>query len=236
MNGRTVILIVVVFVGGLLLNGCATEPQHLTMQQPNGERQAMTVPESTWTGAASGEQTHSVASLVVDTNNNTQQRFDRMAGDIDKIHARGDENLKMNRETLAKLEDISVKQGSGQVTLFFKTGSARLDQAQVWRLVGFCDYVARESRGRTVTLVSIGQASTTGSAEYNKKLSEQRSEAPLPVVDKYLVDVPHNFHRVTGVGEAHAPEMASSEINSRYQSVRIIAVYDASSLPNTPAR
>jgi outer membrane protein OmpA-like peptidoglycan-associated protein len=248
MKTQVALLVVVAFVGGLLLSGCATEPQHLSMQQPNGERQAMTVPESTWTGTASGEQTHSVASLVVDTNNNTQQRFDQMAGDMDKIRASGDENVKMNRdtmtkldqlsdahdankkETLARLDDMSKKQGSGSITLFFKTGSAKLDRAQVMRLVRFCDFLAHENHGRKVILVSVGQASSPGSEEYNQKLSEQRSQAPLPVMDKYLVNIPHDFYKVAGNGEAQAPEEATSDVNARYQAVRVIAVYDTSEL------
>ena len=247
------LLAAVAFVGGLLLGGCATEPQHLTMQTASGERQAMTVPESTWTGSASGQQTHSVASLVVDTNNNTQQRFDQMAGDMEKIHARGDENMKMNRdtlqkldqmsdahdaskkETLAKLDDISVKQGSGSITLFFKTGSSRLDRGQLVRLVAFCDFLSRENHGRKVILVSVGQASATGTDDVNQKLSEQRSQAPLPVMDKYLVNTPHDFYKVAGTGETSAPpEETDAEINARYQSVRVIAVYDTKDLQETP--
>jgi len=252
MKTRVTVVVVVAFVSGFLCSGCATDPQHLSMQKPDGERQAMTVPQSTWSGAASGEQTHSVASLVVDTNNNTQQRFDQMAGNIDQIHSKGDENLKLNRdtlskldqmsdaqdaskkETLAKLEDMSMKQGSGQITLFFKTGSAKLDGVQRQRLIGFCDYLAREHRGRQVILVSVGQASTPGTEEYNQKLSDQRSQAPRPIIDKYLTNVPHDFHTVMGAGEKDAPqEETDAEINARYQSVRVIAVYDTANLPET---
>lgn len=42
------------------------------------------------------------------------------------------------------------QQHSGQLTLFFKTGSVDIDQFQNQRLVSFLDYLSRESRRRTV--------------------------------------------------------------------------------------
>jgi hypothetical protein len=113
------------------------------------------------------------------------------------------------QQTLAKLEQLSNEQGTGQITLFFKTGSIEMDSFQTQRLVSFLDYLARESRGRTVILVSIGSASAVGNSELNKKLSTERSEAPLPMINQYLVNVPHKFHKVTGVRDMYAPKNAS---------------------------
>jgi hypothetical protein len=82
--------------------------------------------------------------------------------------------------------------------------------------------------------VSIGSASATGNPQINKKLSIERSDAPLPVIDQYLVNVPHKFYKVTGIGDLYAPKNAPLQIEARYQSVRIIAAYSASALPAIP--
>ena len=107
---------------------------------------------------------------------------------------------------------------------------------QTNRLVNFLDYLARDSRGRTVILVSIGSASATGNAQINKKLSTERSQAPLPTINQYLVNTPHKFYKVTGVGDMYAPKNASIQVEERYQSARIIAAYNTSDLPATPSR
>jgi hypothetical protein len=62
----------------------------------------------------------------------------------------------------------------------------------------------------------------------------ERSEAPLPVINRYLVNVPHKFYKVTGIGDMYAPKNASIQVEDRYQSVRIIATYSTSNLPAVP--
>ena len=68
-------------------------------------------------------------------------------------------------------------------------------------------------------------------AQVNKKLSIERSETPLPIIDQYLVNIPHTFYKVTGIGDMYAPKGESAQVEHRYQNVRIIAVYDTSTLP-----
>jgi hypothetical protein len=84
--------------------------------------------------------------------------------------------------------------------------------------------------------VSIGSASATGSPQINKKLSIERSDAPLPVINQYLVNVPHRFYKVTGIGDLYAPKNAPLQVEERYQSVRIIAAYSTGALPPVPTR
>ena len=162
------------------------------------------------------------------------KQFDAENGRLDRLQSAENKDYQTAQQALTKLEQLSNLQGTGQITLFFKTGSAEIDQFQYQRLVSFLDYLSCESRGRTVILVSIGSASAIGSPQINKKLSIERSDSPLSVINQYLVNVPHNFYKVTGIGDMYAPKNASLQVEHRYQSVRIIAVYDANKLPPMP--
>jgi outer membrane protein OmpA-like peptidoglycan-associated protein len=224
----------------LSLAGCAGQPQTTTMAQPSGTPQAVTMGKGTMTGAASTTEADTLAKMVATSNNNAMTEFDRMGSQMSTLQAaQGQEltaqqkELKTSQEALAKLEQLSTEQGSGSITLFFAEGSAKLDQFQYQRLVGFLDYLSRESRGRSVILVSIGSASAVGPASVNRKLSVERSEAPISVVNQYLVNIPHRFYKVSALGDMYAPKNAPQQIDARYQSVRIVAAYDAAQLPGS---
>lgn len=79
-------------------------------------------------------------------------------------------------------------------------------------------------------LVSVGSASAVGSAAFNHQLSIERSQAPLNLIEQYLVNTPHQFYKVSAVGDMYAPKNASQQVNQRYQNVRIIAGYNAAQL------
>ena len=234
MSGKNMSAVWVVLLGALFLAGCAGQPLVISMDQPGGPPQQATMPKSMWTGAASGAQADALAREVVSANNNTMKQFDQVEGRMDRLQSTENQDLKTAQQALAKLEQLSNEQGTGQITLFFPTGSAKIDQFQYQRLVNFLDYLSRESRGRTAIVLSIGSASAVGSPAINKKLSIERSEAPLPIIDQYLVNVPHKFYKVTGIGDMYAPKNAPLQVEHRYQSVRIIVVYDAGSIPSTP--
>jgi hypothetical protein len=148
----------------------------------------------------------------------------------------GQKNLETAQQILKMIEQISQRQGSGELTLFFHTGSARLANGspETARLVGFLDFIARESRGRKVLIVSIGSASSTGSSKVNKKLAQQRSECPRPLIEKYLVNVPHEFYKVYGTGDLYSPREIPKTKHQQYQHTRVIAYYDSDQLPNLP--
>jgi outer membrane protein OmpA-like peptidoglycan-associated protein len=217
-----------------LFSGCVIQPETVPMQGPGGQTQQENIPKSTWTGAASGEQADALAQEIAQANNNTMKQFDQVEGKLDKLQSSENKELQTSQQALAKLEQLADKQGTGQITLFFKTGSTRLDKLQTDRLIEFLDYLGRQSRGRTVILVSIGSASAIGSPRFNKKLSMERSETPLPTIEQYLVNVPHKFYKVTGIGDMYAPKGESMQVEQRYQNVRIIAAYDTSDLSQTP--
>ncbi len=219
---RTAIVVIAAATAGML-TGCAGQPQTYSLQ--GGE--SVTMPKGTMTGGASAGDANALAREIADTNNNAMQQFG-------KVENMQNQELQNSQAALAKLEQLSEQQGSGQITLFFHEGSAKLDKEQESRLIRFLDYLSRESRGRKVILVSVGSASAVGSASVNHKLSIERSQAPLATIDQYLVNVPHQYYKVSAVGDMYAPKGASMAVEQRYQSVRLIAAYDKSQLGNVP--
>src|SRR5262249_22665332 len=151
---------------------------------------------------------------------------DKMGGQMSALQATENKDLQESQAALAKLDQLSMQQGTGSITLFFAEGSTTLDQFQYQRLVNFLDYLARDSRGRKVILLSVGSASAVGSAAVNRKLSAERAQAPLPIINQYLVNTPHTFYKVTALGDMYAPKNASAQVDARYQSVRVVAAYD----------
>ena len=76
-------------------------------------------------GSSMGAQADTLAQTVVDANNNTMQQFDRVEGRMDKLQTTENKDLQTAEEALQKLEQLSNEQGTGQITIFFKTGSTR---------------------------------------------------------------------------------------------------------------
>jgi outer membrane protein OmpA-like peptidoglycan-associated protein len=209
----------------VLVAACAGEPQTYDISG-----KAVTMPKGTMTGAASVGDANALAQMIVDGNNRAMSQFNKLGGDMGKLQATENQELKTSEVALAKLEQLSEQQGSGQITLFFAVGSSQLDHEQKQRLVQFLDYLSRESRGRAVILVSIGSASAIGSAAVNLELSAERSQTPVPLIEQYLVNTPHELYKVSAVGDMYAPKNAPMEVEKRYQNVRIIAAYDKGEL------
>jgi outer membrane protein OmpA-like peptidoglycan-associated protein len=219
MSIQRLFAIATVAVG--LLAACAGQPE--TYTPANGA--PVTMPKGTMTGGASVGDANALAQLVVEGNNNAMAKFDQVNGDMSKMQATDNQELQNSQQALVELEQLSNQQGSGQITLFFATGSIDLNQEQQQRLIRFLDYVARANRGRTVILVSVGSASAIGPASINRQLSIGRSQAPLAIINQYLVNTPHNFYKVSAVGDMYAPKDVSLAVDQRYQNVRIIAAY-----------
>jgi outer membrane protein OmpA-like peptidoglycan-associated protein len=220
---------ILIATSSLLLAACAGQPQ--TYQMNSG--QSVTMPKGTMTGAASVGDANALAQMVANSNTNAMQQFDKLGGDMSQMQASQNQELQNSQAALAKLEQLSNQQGSGQITLFFAEGSAQLNNEQQQRLIRFLDYISRESAGRTVVMVSIGSASAVGPASVNRQLSIQRSQSPLEIINQYLVNTPHTFYKVSSVGDMYAPKDASAQVDQRYQNVRIVAAYDKSQLPGS---
>ena len=148
-----------------------------------------------------------------------------------QLDATAQKTLEAAQRNLEILEDMSHRLGAGEITLFFPVGSANLESAERERLVNFADFLSRESRGRKILFVSIGSASSFGNYKTNMLLAQKRSEAPMDVLDKYLINVPHDFHKVYGTGDLYSPKKVKMKEHQRYQNARLIAVFDASELP-----
>ena len=233
-----------------LLAGCAGQTEQLTMQgapaqatpgAPAQPPQQVTFPNGTTFGGASGRQASALAQIVVESNNNNMKEYQQIQAsqskDYQKLEGTETKNLQTSQQALQMLEQLSNEQGTGQITLFFATGESTIPQTslQYTRLVTFLDYLSRESRGRKVLFLLVGSASTTGNQAINERLSRERATAPEPVIDQYLVNVPHQFFKVYGLGDVYSPKDASMTVEQRYQNVRIIAVYDTNQVPALPA-
>ena len=236
------------------LAGCAGQSEMFSMQGSTGASQSVTFPNGTVFGGASSKEASSLARIAVDANNNNMKEFaaieaaqrqeQQAAQQAERqaeqeraaIKALDSKELQTSQQAVSMLEQLSAQQGSGQITLFFPSGSTRIAQGslQYDRLINFLDYLSRQSRGRTVLFVTIGSASATGSHAINERLSRERSEAPVPIIDQYLVNVPHQYHKITGIGDNYAPKDASLSVEQRYQNVRIIAVYETDQVPALP--
>jgi outer membrane protein OmpA-like peptidoglycan-associated protein len=208
--------------------------------QPVAKPEQVVFPNGTVFGGASGRQASSLAQIVVDANNNNMKEYQQIQAtqskDFQQLKGTETKNLQTSQQALGMLEQLSNQQGTGQITLFFPTGAAGIEQGslQYTRLITFLDYLSRESRGRKVLLLLVGCASATGSAQVNERLSRERAAAPEPIIDQYLVNVPHQFFKVYGLGDVYSPKDANLTVDQRYQNVRIVAVYDTNQVPALP--
>jgi outer membrane protein OmpA-like peptidoglycan-associated protein len=241
-------------VTAAMLAGCAGQTEELAMQapppppapagqpaRPAPAPQQIVFPNGTTFGGASGRQASSLAQIVVDANNNNMKEYQQIQAsqsrDYQRLQGTETKNLQTSQQALQMLERLSNEQGTGQITLFYATGASSIPQGslQYSRLINFLDYLSRESRGRKILFLLIGSASATGSAQINERLSRERAAAPEPIIDQYLVNVPHQFFKVYGLGDVYSPQGATLSVDERYQNVRIVAVYDTDQVPVLPA-
>ena len=103
----------------VLVAGCAGQPQTYQMQQSDGGSQAVTFPNGTTFGGASRQQASSLAQLIVDSNNNNMKDYEALQGTSSK-------NLQTSQHALQITRAPVAEQGTGEITLFFATGSATL--------------------------------------------------------------------------------------------------------------
>ena len=244
---RAVVLLVATV--GMFI-GCAGKEQPMTMATPPSAAQAtppapkqITFPNGTVFGGASGRQASSLAQIMVDANNNNMQEFaalQKTAGkNLELSQATLDsseKNLATSKKALELLENLMKQQGTGDMTLFFSTGSSTIkeDSESYTRLVRYLDYISVKAQGRKVLFMLIGSASSTGTQAINERLSRERAEAPIPFMDKYLVNAPHEYYKVYGLGDFYAPKGVTHAEHERYQNVRMIGVYDTDQVPDLP--
>ena len=107
-------------VAAALLAGCAGQPATVVMEGPAPQQvQTTTVPKGTFLGGASAGEATALAQMVATSNNKTMQAFERVGGQMNQLQATEDQELKNSQDALARLEQLSLRQGAGEVTLFF---------------------------------------------------------------------------------------------------------------------
>jgi hypothetical protein len=215
------------------------------------EQTDVTLEEGHFMGLSASRQNDDLAKMVVKSNNVNVTEFQ-------KLEVLGKENLVLDQDTnkavkenlavtkedlakditlLAMFEDMSRRQGTGEITLFFMTNVHAIAKGTEnhTRLIRFLDDIAMKSAGRKVLFLVIGSASATGKEAYNAALSEKRANAPLGIIDIYWLNQPHEFYQIYGVGDSYSPK-DNPKNGHRYQNVRIIAVYSPEQLPKVPAK
>ncbi|MBM4139885.1 MAG: hypothetical protein FJ242_00095 [Nitrospira sp.] len=240
----------------IFILGCAGEVKELQMRDTSINKdvgsgvKTVIFPNGTVFGGASKEQASALAQIFVDSHNMAMKELEEIKDvskksreDLEiikkstqKIEETTQKNLETAQLALRMLEQLSKRHGTGEITLFFPVGSSVLNKGtlEYERLVNFVDYLSRESKGRKVLLISIGSASAFGDKKINQKLAIKRSEVPVEIVDKYLVNVPHEFFRVYSTGDFYSPKNISMKEHQRYQHTRIIAFYETDQIPPLP--
>lgn len=137
-------------------------------------------------------------------------------------------NMNDSKNSFQLLQEIIENQGTGDITLFFPVNSAEIPENsfQYNRLIRYLDSLERNNQGRKIVFVIMGSASATGEETHNKILSRNRANAPIPIIDHYLVNVPHTYHKVYGIGESQSPQETTDDVHQRYQFVRIMGLYE----------
>ncbi|MEW6571789.1 MAG: hypothetical protein AB1390_11580 [Nitrospirota bacterium] len=237
--------------------GCAGKPSELHMRDKANATKPVVFPKGTMIGGASKEQASKLAQIFVDSHNIAMQETDeinksaqaiqgstqRIEGSTQrieeansKIMESSQKNLETAQKALSAIEQLSKNQGTGEITLFYPVGSHQLRKSSLEyeRLVNFVDSLSKESKGRKILFVSIGSASAFGPKKFNKKLAERRSEAPKEIIDQYLVNIPHEYFKVYGVGDLYSPKHVPFKEHQRYQNTRIIAIYETDRIPALP--
>lgn len=219
-----------------LIAGCAGDTKELYMRDAAGQQKTIVFPNGTVFGGASKDQATTLAQIFVDSHNMHTQELSEIKGISKKNLELSQKNLETAQMSLKMLEQLSKNQGTGEITIFFPVAQSDIKKGshEFQRLVNFADYLSRESKGRKVLLISIGSASAFGDKKKNERLAKQRSEAPIDVMDKYLINIPHQFFKVYGTGDLYSPKGVTMKEHERYQHARVIAFYETDQIPPLP--
>ncbi len=175
---------------------------------------------------------------LADSNSRIESASGRIEGATQKLMESASKSQETSQAIIEAIEKLAKRQGTGEVTIFFPVGSDLIakNSLEYQRVVNFADYLARESHGRKVLFLSVGSASAFGDRDFNAKLAKNRAEAPMAVLDKYMVNTPHEFFKVYGTGDLYSPKDVSMEEHQKYQHTRLIAVFETNQVPLTPEK
>lgn len=222
----------------LLLLGCAGETTKLYMKDTTTTpptTKTIIFPNGTAFDGASKAQAKQLAQIFVESHNmaikqrtEMQQSIIRSEEASKQLVEAYNKNIETSRMAFQMLKEIAERQGTGEITIFFPVNSSTIEKGSLEyeRLVRFADYLARESNDRKVFIISIGSASAFGDAKHNEQLAKRRSQAPISIINHYLVKIPHEFYKVYGTGDMYSPKDVSMKIHDRYQHVHLTAFYE----------
>ncbi|MDM8517333.1 SUMF1/EgtB/PvdO family nonheme iron enzyme [Desulfobacterales bacterium HSG16] len=179
-----------------------------------------------------------LAQIFADSTNADQVKSRRIDTSDLQILKKIEQSEKTAQMALAMIQKLAQEQGTGEITLFFPVDSAIIpkNSLEYQRLVRFLDYLSIHAKGRKIIFISIGRASAFGSHERNENLARERASAPVDIIEKYLVNIPHTFFKVYGTGAAKSPENVSDKIHARHQHTRLTALYDTEKKSNETER
>ncbi|MGA1824696.1 MAG: hypothetical protein ACMUIP_08520 [bacterium] len=236
----------------IFMFGCGGSRKQLYMMEDTGDTRVIDFPSGTMGGKASANQARVLAQIFIDSHNMAMrergyfqsagkrpiENDEALQSSINREEAAMRQNFDMADNSLDSIIRLSKQQGTGEITIFFPAGVSthNKNSLEFERLVRFLDYLSRESRGRDVIFISIGSASATGNPQLNLKLAQKRAEFPKDIIDKYLINIPHEFFKVYGVGDIYSPKKVSWKEHGRYQHTRLIAVYNLNQMPVLPAK
>lgn len=213
--------------------GCAGETKQLHMKDEAVNTKTLATAQAE---TSSKEQASSLAQTFVDNHNKVMQEI----AEIKRIGSRSLENeeaiTNAAQKSLKTIEQLSRNQGTGEITIFFPLDSSKINEKSLEydRLIRFVDFLSRESKGRKILFVSLGSASAIGSKRANLQLAKERSEAPVEIIGKYLVNTPHGFFKVYGTGDLYSPKDVEKRKHENYQHTRLIAFYETDQIPSLP--
>ncbi|MGA1869966.1 MAG: hypothetical protein ACMUJM_15640 [bacterium] len=243
-------LVFVILITIFACSGCAGTSKQLYMMEDTGDTRSIDFPAGTASGEASTEQAIRLAQIFVDSHNIAMREIqnlksackrplendEALQSSIQRQEMNAQQNFETADDALGQIVRLSKQQGTGEITLFYPCGVTTLkkNSLEFERLVRFLDYLSRESRGRGIIFISIGSASSIGNAEINAKLAQNRAEYPKDIIEKYLINIPHEFFKVYGIGDIYSPKDVSGKEHERYQHTRLIAIYDLNQIPILP--
>ncbi len=235
---KVVIVMIGLFLAVLSFGGCAGKSSELQMNDTTvvpPTTRTVVFPNGTVFGGASKEQASKLAQIFVESHNMAiEQRaeFQRAIERSEEVSQRLMEAYERNKATAqmayGMLRKMAKEQGPGEVTIFFPVNSSKIpkNSLEYNRLVRFADYLARESHGRKVIITSVGSASAFGLEKVNERLGEERAQAPVDIIDHFLVKIPHEFYKVYGTGDIYSPRNVNMRVHERYQHVHLVALYE----------
>jgi len=235
---KAVLVMIALSLAVLPLGGCAGKSSELQMEDttvvPPATR-TIVFPNGTVFGGASRQQATKLAQIFVESHNMAmkqraefQRAMERTEEASRRLTEAYDKNMATARMAYGMLRKIAEQQGIGEITIFFPVNISKIPKSSLEyeRLVRFADYLARESHGRKVIITSVGSASAFGLEKVNERLAEERAQAPVDIIDHFLVKIPHEFYKIYGTGEMYSPRNVNMKVHKRYQHVHLVALYE----------